>query len=201
MSSDIPARDRILQAAGELFTHHGFANVTMLEVATRARVSKRELYALVGNKDELLAACVAARGSRMRLPEGYPAPKDREALRAALHAYGATLLRELTEPGVVAMFRLGIAEAKRSPAVAQSIQERGRGPARDALAEILRAAKAAHLLADPDIARMTSHFNALLWGDLMVWLLLGLEKAPAPKEIERRAAEATDLFLALHGSA
>ena len=65
MSSDIPPRERILHAAGELFTHHGFADVTMLDIATHARVSKRELYALVGNKEEMLAACIATRGARM----------------------------------------------------------------------------------------------------------------------------------------
>ena len=197
MSSDIPARERILCSAGELFTCHGYANVTMLDIATHARVSKRELYALVGNKEELLAACIAARGSRMRLPEGIPQPTDRKTLRAALHAYGARLLAELTDPGVVAMFRLGIAEVQRSPAVAQSIQERGRGPARAALMELLKAARAAKLIADADIAHMTSQFNALLWGDVMVWLLLGLEKAPSPREIEKRAAETADAFLSL----
>jgi len=200
MSSDIPARERILSAAGELFTHHGFADVTMLDVATHARVSKRELYALIGNKEQLLAACIAARGARMRLPEGFPEPTDRKTLRAALQAYGARLLAELTDPGVVAMFRLGIAEAKRSPAVAQSIQERGRTPARAALSELLKAARAANLVGGADIAHMVSRFNALLWGDVMVWLLLGLEKPPSAREIEKRAAEAADLFLALHAT-
>jgi AcrR family transcriptional regulator len=198
MSSDIPARDRILAAAGELFTHNGFANVTVLDVATKAGVSKRDVYALVGNKEELLAACVATRGTRMRLPEGYPDPTDRATLRAALRTYGATLLRELTSPGVLAMFRLGIAEVKRSPAVAQSIQQRGRGPAREALVGLLDAARTAKLIVDGDVHHMTSHFNALLWGDLMVWLLLGLEKPPGPKEIERRAEEATAVFLKLY---
>jgi AcrR family transcriptional regulator len=192
-------RDRILHAAGELFSQHGFADVTMLDIATRARVSKRELYALVGNKEQLLATCIAERGRRMRLPEGYPEPTSPEALRTALVAYGATLLRELTDPDVVHMFRLGISEAKRSPAVARSIQERGREPARAALGGLLRAAHAAHLIVDGDVAHMISHFNALLWGDLMVWLLLGLEKAPDAKEVQRRAVEATRLFLTLYG--
>jgi AcrR family transcriptional regulator len=175
MSSDIPPRERILHAAGELFTRHGFADTTMLEIATRARVSKRELYSLVGDKEAMLAACVAGRGSRMRLPEGYPDPVNRAGLVNALRAYGAALLRELTNPEVVATFRLGIAESKRSPAVARTIQEKGREPARAALAALLRSAQSAKLIA------------------------AGLEKAPNPKEIEQRAAEATDLFLSLHG--
>jgi AcrR family transcriptional regulator len=199
MSSDMPPRERILWAAGELFAERGFADVTMLDIASRARVSKRELYTLVGNKEAMLAACVAGRGDRMRLPQDYPEPTNRETLAAALRAYGSTLLRELTDPDVIAMFQLGIAESKRSPAVARSIQERGREPARAALGVILKSARVARLLADGDVAHMGSHFNALLWGDVLVWVLLGLEKAPGPKEIERRAADATTLFLSLYG--
>jgi AcrR family transcriptional regulator len=199
-SGGLPPRARILAAAGELFSERGYGDVTTLEIATRARVSKRELYAQVGNKDEILAACIAERGSRMRLPEGFPEPKSREALRRALHAFGSTMLRELVDPDVVSVFQLAIAEAKRSPAIARSIQERGREPARAALGRLLRAARASRLIVEGDVAHMTSHFNALLWGDLLVWLLLGLEKVPSRKEMERRAAEATDLFLSLYGS-
>ena len=46
---------------------------------------------------------------------------------------------------------------------------------------------------------MASHYRGLLSGDLYVWLLLGIEKAPAAKDMERRAAEAADRFLALYG--
>jgi AcrR family transcriptional regulator len=45
-----------LRAAMETFREHGFAAATTLEIATRARVSKRELYALVGNKEQMLAS-------------------------------------------------------------------------------------------------------------------------------------------------
>ncbi|HUJ01973.1 MAG TPA: TetR/AcrR family transcriptional regulator [Usitatibacter sp.] len=198
MSSGADARERILSAAWHLFMERGFAEATTLEIATRARVSKRELYALVGNKDDMLAACIAGRGSRMRLPESFPEPADREGLRAALRRFAATMLAEITDPDVVALFRLGIAEAKRSPAIARSIQARGREPARAALGALLRAARARRLLADADVEEMVSRFNGLLWGDALVWILLGLQKAPGAKEIERRAQEAASSFLAIY---
>ena len=55
MSIPVSARERILAAAMETFMERGFANATTLEIATRARVSKRELYALGGNKEQMLA--------------------------------------------------------------------------------------------------------------------------------------------------
>jgi AcrR family transcriptional regulator len=182
------------------FMEHGFADATTLEIASRAKVSKRELYALVGNKEQMLATCIAERGSRMRLPEGFPAPASRAALKEALRRYGATMLRELTDPDVVAVFRLGIAEVKRSPAVAKSLGAKGRHPATAALEGLLQSARAARLVREGDLRRMMSHFTGLLWGDLLVWILLGIEKAPGAAEIERRAEDAASNFVELYGS-
>ena len=61
-----PARERILYAAMEAFMELGYAEASTLEIATRAQVSKRELYALFGNKQAMLAACIADRVGRMR---------------------------------------------------------------------------------------------------------------------------------------
>src|SRR5216684_9170618 len=79
-----PARERILDAAFSAFMESGFAAASTLEIATRARVSKRELYALVGSKQEMLAACIGERAQRLRMPAGLPEPKDRETLARAL---------------------------------------------------------------------------------------------------------------------
>jgi AcrR family transcriptional regulator len=200
MSSPPEPRERILRAAMQLFAEHGFAETTMLQIATRARVSKRELYALVGNKDEMLAMCVARRGGRMRLPEGFPDPTNRATLEGALKKYGATLLRELLDPDVMEVFRLGIAEAKRSAAIAKSLSEGGRGPARAALERLLASARAANLLDDAEMPDLIRHFDSLLgWSTFMVWALIGVEKSPTAKEIDHRAAEAAAIFLELHG--
>jgi AcrR family transcriptional regulator len=193
-----PVRDRILSAAMRTFMEHGFARATTLEIATRAKVSKRELYRLVGDKEQILAACVAERGRRMRLPEGFPAPVDRSTLEAALRQYGIILLKELMEPDVLAVFRLGISESKRSPGIAASIDEQGHKPANAALESLLRMADSARLLASDDFASMIAHYRGLLLGDRMVYVLLGMVPPPTAREIERRAEQAARLFLVLH---
>jgi len=199
MSTAPSARDRILAAAMETFIEHGFANATTLEIATRARVSKRELYALVGNKEQMLAICIAERGNRMRLPEGFPALTDRASLKTALRRYGETMLRELSSPGVIAVMRLGIGEAKRSPNIGKSLDAMARAPARAALKALLDSAKALHLIVDGDVEEMIFDFYGLLWGVRFTWILLGVDKVPGPKEIERRAADATSRFLKVYG--
>src|SRR5258708_34371256 len=75
---DGPVRERILGAAFAVFTEHGFAQASTLEIASRAKVSKRELYALVGNKHEMLIACIAERVKRVQAPADLPALRHRQ---------------------------------------------------------------------------------------------------------------------------
>src|SRR5215813_11994089 len=139
-------RGRILEAAFTAFTQGGFAETSTLEIATRARVSKLELYALFGSKQEMLIACISERAGRLRLPIDLPDMTDRETLRRKLAAFGAQLLREVSEPAVVAMFRLAIAEAVRAPEIAHALNDIGIAASRDALREIMRRARAANLI-------------------------------------------------------
>ncbi|HSZ16710.1 MAG TPA: helix-turn-helix domain-containing protein, partial [Terracidiphilus sp.] len=73
-------RVRILKAAFAAFTRSGYATTSTLEIATRARVLKRELYRLVGNKQEMLIACISERAKRLDVPADLPALRDRETL-------------------------------------------------------------------------------------------------------------------------
>jgi len=190
-------RGRILEAAFAAFMENGFAATSTLEIATRARVSKRELYALVGNKQEMLMACITERARRFQVPADLPVPHDREALGRLLASFGMQLLREVSEPVVIAVFRLAIAEAARAPEVARALDSIGREAGRAALHDIMRQAQASGLL-DGRAADLAEQFRALLWGDLIVSLLLGVADRPNPREIARRARGAAANFLRLH---
>jgi len=193
-AAERPARDRILSAAFAAFTERGFAEASTLEVATRARVSKRELYALFGNKQDILIACISERAKRLLLPVDLPELRDRETLRKTLATFGARLVREVSEPAVVAMFRLAIAEAARTPDIAQSLNDIGIAASRDALREIMHRARSAGLLSG-DPAEIAAQFFGLLWGNLMLGLLLGIAERPNQREIDRRAEAASVAFL------
>ena len=90
-------RERILEAAFAAFMKSGYATTSTLEIATRARVSKRELYALVGNKQEMLIACISERARRFDVPADLPVLRDRETLEQVLTSFGTKLVREVTE--------------------------------------------------------------------------------------------------------
>src|ERR1700743_1625241 len=110
-------RTRILDAAFEEFMKSGYASSSTLEIATRARVSKRDLYALVGNKQSMLVACISARALRFKVPVDIPSPSDRDTLRQVLPGFGSKLVGEIPDPAVIAVFRLAIAEAVNAPEV------------------------------------------------------------------------------------
>jgi AcrR family transcriptional regulator len=191
------ARERILDAAFAAFMENGYAAAGTLEIATRARVSKRELYALVGNKQEMLMACIRERAKRFNVPAGLPVLRDRETLGEALASLGATLVREISDPAVIAVFRLAIAEVAQAPEVARALDSIGRETSRAALRDIMTRAQGARLL-EGNPAELAEQFAGLLWRDLMTSLLLGVAKRPAPREIAQRARDAADAFLQLH---
>jgi AcrR family transcriptional regulator len=190
-------RGRILDAAFAAFRKSGYARTSTLEIATRARVSKRELYALVGNKQEMLIACIRERAARLRVPADLPVPHDRETLARVLASCGAQLVREVSDPLVIAVIRLAIAEAVHAPEVARVLDSVGRETSRAALRKIMDRAQASRLLKGSP-ARLAEQFAGLLWGNLLVSLLLGVAKRPSPREVAGRARAAAAAFLKLH---
>jgi AcrR family transcriptional regulator len=194
---DPALRRRILDAAFSAFTEHGYAETSTLEIAMRAKVSKRELYAVVGSKLDMLVTCIRDRAERMRIPADLPVVRDRATLATVLAAFGERLLLEITHPSVVAVFRLAIAEAVRAPEVARALHEVGRESSRAALREALAGARSLALL-DGSPAEMAERFVALLWGDVMLNLLLRVADAPSEGELRRRAQAATAAFLLLY---
>jgi AcrR family transcriptional regulator len=190
-------RERVLNAAFAAFMEKGYAGTSTLEIATRAKVSKRELYQICDDKPGLLRGAIAKRAQNMRLPLDLPPAKDRDGLAATLRAFGTANLRGLCEPAVRAVFRLVISESVQSPEVAREL-EGGRSASRTALARTFAQAQADGLIGKGDPAAMALDFLALLIGDLMMQMLLRLTEPPAPAAIERRAREATEKFLRLY---
>jgi AcrR family transcriptional regulator len=192
--------DRILSAAWTVFVEEGYAGASTLRMATRAKVSKRELYAHFGNKLGILRACIATRSRRMQPPEPPPTPGDQAALEATLTAFGIRLLEEITHSTVVEVHRLAVAEADRAPEIGREV-DKVRQLVRAGVAEWLLRAQAAGQLQAGDPRDMATEFQSLLMGDLLVRLMQRIAKPPTAKEARRIAARAAAAFVRLHGRA
>src|SRR6516164_9015207 len=186
-------RQRILEAAFNLFSESGSSPTSMLDIVTRARVSKRDLYALFRNKHAVLAACIHERTEHMCRPlaTAAPIPQTRDALAKLLIEFGVSILKTVCSPEVLTVYRLAIAESDRAPEIALSLHHSGR----ETLAELLTKAQERRLVAAGDPAALATRYFAL-WGDLLLSLLMRVREAPTEREIETRACSATETLMA-----
>jgi hypothetical protein len=111
--------------------------------------------------------------------------------------FGAQLVREISDPTVIAVFRLAIAEVVQAPEVARALDSIGRETSRAALRKVMARAQASGLLTGRP-AELAGQFAGLLWRDLMVSLLLGVAERPNARESAERARDAAAAFLQLH---
>jgi AcrR family transcriptional regulator len=191
-------RDRVLRAAFTLFHERGFAKTSMLEIATRAHVSKRDLYALFDNKHALLADGIAERAQAMRQPLGamMPAPATREQLAATLVDVGIAILRTACSAEVLMTYRLAIAESDSAPEVGRVLDKHGREANHRALTDLLTRARQQGLIdAGDDPAALVARYSAVLWADLLPRLLLRVREPPGAREISARARTATEAIM------
>ncbi len=200
-SKQVPSsiRERVLKAAFTLFREHGFSSTSMLDIVTRARVSKRDLYALFKNKHAVLAACISERAQRMRRPldTTTPVPQTREALAALLVELGVSILTTGCQPEVLTVYRLAIAESDRAPEIGRTLDRSGREANQKALTELVRKAQARGLVLAGDPAVLAVRYLAVLWEGLLIRLLMRVREAPTEREIEARARAAMETLMAL----
>ncbi len=194
----VALRERILGAAFSSFMQHGYAGTSTLEIATRAKVSKRDLYALFGSKEAMLVAVIKGRAERMRMPLQVPAPDTVGALRATLIRFGTTLLVEMSQPEVLAIYRLAITESERSPDIANTLETFGRAETMTWLGALLQTAQDDGLIGSGDPTEMAQTFMALLWGGRHVRLLLRSIVTTTATQAERQARTATDGLMTLY---
>lgn len=191
-------RQRIIDAALEVFSEKGFENASTLGIATQARVSKRDIYTHFGSKQEMLVASISNRVAQMKLATELPRATSLPMLETVLVTFGIRLLTEVSSPAVVAVFRLAVAEASRSPDIAALLEKAGRQSTQRALSRWMEQAQADGLLGEGAPRQLAMDFLALTWEGLWVSLLLGVAPSPGRKAIEAQVSRATRSFLSLH---
>jgi len=186
------ARERLLAAAFYLFREHGFSGTSMLDIVTRARISKRDLYVLFKNKRAVLAACITERAQQMRqcLDSAVPAPQSRDELATMLVEFGVSLLKTVCDPEVLTLFRRAIAESDRAPEIGRALDSSGReGQSKGAYRIDQKSSSAA-------VGRRwgSRHSRRPLFcrarGGLQLQLLLRVRQPLNKREIESRASAA-----------
>jgi TetR/AcrR family transcriptional repressor of mexJK operon len=194
-------RDEILAAAREAFTNEGYMGTSMDAVAAHAGASKRTVYQYFRDKEQLFAAAVLDTVDR-----GYEYCKPRilalaetDDVQTAIREHARATITGLTNPELLKMRRLVIAEAERFPAIGREYYQRSWVSTLELFADALRTLTRRGLLAveDPDRAAY-----------IFTWLIasipankvafLGDASLDPPDELAAQADEAARVFLAAY---
>ncbi len=175
--------DRILSAASDAFLEYGFEQTSTADIARRAKVSKRELYSLFGDKRALLAAVVVDLQTSMQSRMG-PEWSSREDPELVLPHAAAAILDFILSERFGKLFRIVAAESYLSPEVAQQFYALGPHQGLTTIATYMKDQMKRGKLRKDDPMRAANDFLDLVVGaQLMTAVILG-QVDPA---IRRRA--------------
>ena len=197
-------RRAILAAATEVFLQHGYLCASMDEVAARAAVSKQTVYKQFGDKERLFAEIVLGTTAQLvdGLTQAHAATLD-EASDAsqAFRDLARRFLGTLTDPGVLQLRRLVIAEADRFPDICAAWFDDGFHRTLVLLGESMaRLADRGMLreLSDPTLAAY-QFAGLVMYKPMNQVMFAGARSRPSPEELEQIADRAAEAFLAAYG--
>ena len=181
-------REAILKGAKAVFLKHGFGVASMDEVAAAAGVSKMTVYRHFGSKEDLFAGVITELCQRIVAEEidAIFALKPREALRA----YARKMTDIVFARDTAELHRIVIAESRRFPKLGRLFYETGPQACIDALEGYFLRHKHDPALKVSDPRRAAEEFLELLRGYSHLKMLLGIDKAPAARDIEARIESA-----------
>ncbi len=196
-------REAILDAATDIFLHHGYLGSSMDEVAARAAVSKQTVYKHFSSKEALFVAIVSsmtgAAGDKVQREIADLGEQDDPERQ--LLAYAERQLMVVLTPRLMQLRRLVIGEAGRFPELGRALQEGGPGRAVAGLASALARWTDRGLLAISDPQGAASHFNWLIMGEpVNRAMFLGDAAIPGPVALRHHAADGVRVFLAAYGN-
>jgi AcrR family transcriptional regulator len=192
-----PKRRQIMEAARALFMAHGYGATSTDAIAREAGVSKATLYAYFPSKDALWAAMVDETCQRI-LATVTPVLTSTGDVGESLVEAGRFYLGRLTEPDMLAGYRMIMAESARFPAFGETFMAAGPRRFKTRLAAWLAERAAGGELLVPDAELAADQFTALLRTTPYMRATLGLG-APGEAEMLAVARAAAETFLRAYG--
>ena len=194
-------RRAILDAARTTFLRDGYARATMDGVAALAAVSKQTVYKHFADKKSLFTAVLTDEisATEQRTRSMVAALGDSDDIAADLRAFARRHVVEVTEPHIVDLRRIVIAEADRFPDVAESWHANGPERGHAALAEQFAELADRGLLQLDDPLRAAQHFNWLVLSIPMNRAMFSPRARFTQAELDGCAREAVRVFLAAYG--
>jgi len=189
----------ILEAAQAVFLRQGYGGTTMDDVAALAAVSKQTVYKHFENKKQLFAAVVEGEIdiTETLTHEMVAALGQSTDLEADLLAFARRHVVEVTQPHLLRLRRIVIAEADQFPDLARTWWANGPERGHASLAEQFGELGSRGLLHVPDPLLAAQHFNWLVLAiPLNQAMFQGSDTVFEADELQHYADEGVRLFLA-----
>jgi AcrR family transcriptional regulator len=186
-----------------VFLREGYAGATMDQVAALAAVSKQTVYKHFADKKRLFTAVVtdqitATEALTQTMVAALGASDD---LAGDLRAFARRHIAEVTEPHLIRLRRIVIAEADRFPDLARAWYANGPQRGHAALAEQIRTLTDRGLLHADDPLLAAQHLNWLVLSiPLNEAMFHGSDTRFTTRTLHRYADEAVRIFLAAYAS-
>lgn len=188
-------RRQIAVIAERVFLTHGYVNTTMQRVALEAGASKGTLYRHFGSKEELFAEVMSngAHALRSRLDANF---ERQDAIGCVLTDIGTTLLEAMTNPTIVALLRMIVAETPRDSTLGRLFHVLGPGRTRVCLTEYLTQARTRGEFVGEEPALAAGIFLSAITGQILLDCLTLTDLPLMPQAaIEAHVAEVVAMFL------
>jgi len=198
-----PARKRraIIKAATTLFLQQGYQGTSMEQVAGLAAVSKQTVYQHFADKYQLCRAIVLdVAGTVDSFVAALAVLQETEELEQDLGELARWYIRSVTQPRVLQLRRLVIAEAMRFPELGRTYYEHVPQRSIDALAACLQRLAERGLLQIEEPPLAACHFAYLVLSiPLDRAMVCGEDESFTPAELDHFADTAVHVFLAAYG--
>ncbi|MFT8932840.1 MAG: TetR/AcrR family transcriptional regulator [Acetobacter syzygii] len=192
-------RQQILTGASSVFAEHGYEGASMSAIARQAGVSKGTLYNYFANKADLFAAFVEQR-CREKLPVALAPVRENAPPREILTAVARAMVRLITQPDSLMLYRIIVSEAPRFPQLGAIFWENGPRVAIATLANWIREQEARGTLTTEDPVFAAEQFFALCQTRIAHLRRFNLSSGTNSTDEEKVIHAAVKVFMAAYGS-
>jgi AcrR family transcriptional regulator len=188
-------REKLIEAAEQIFVETGYGAANVDEIARRAGMSKKTIYQIFDTKESLFAAVIAARRAVLASMIDAEPCNAHDSPENVLRHFLSEVARFVLAPRQAALYRLVIAESQRAPELAHAFYREGPTKARTALTQWLALQHERNVLYVPDAASAAGMLFSMVIAEPQMCLLIGESREPSEEAIRERVEHAVGIFL------
>lgn len=188
---------RIITASLEVFSEFSFQDATTGEIARRARVSKRDIYAHFPDKHALLIATLnkALQNEITNIAEAIARTQGVRSVRKRLEIIGLTLIDEVLSAAMSVLTRLVASESINRPLIGTVYFENGPVQRTILISEVLSLHSTKTKVKPNDVLQAAEHYLALVTYQPTLTTSMGMREMWDVRSIESHVVRSVECFL------